>query len=132
MAITDFMIIYPVPSVVALSFTVTLVMTLVTKKFTDQNRMKELKEIQKACQIKLKDEKGNPEKMNEINKELMECSMELMKHSFKPMLYTFLPLIIFFWWIRGIYTVVLPTWLWWYIGSGIVSSIILRKLLKVV
>jgi|SRR3989344_147268 len=132
MPIKELMIANPKLSIVVLSFLVTLAMTLVTKKFTDQNRMKELKEIQKACQIKLKDNKGNPTKIQEIQKEMMTCSMELMKHSFKPMLFTFLPLILLFWWVRGIYTAILPGWIWWYIGAGIVSSIILRKLLKVV
>lgn len=126
------MIANPKLSVILVSFLITLVMTLITKKFTNQNRMKELKEIQKACQIKLKNSKGNPEKMAEIQKEMMQCSMELMKHSFKPMLFTFLPLIILFWWMRGIYSDVFSSWIWWYIGAGIVSSIILRKVLKVV
>jgi len=119
-------------SVIVISLFVTLVMTLVTKKFTNQNRMKELKNIQKACQIKLKDSKGNPEEIGHIQKEMMACSMELMKHSFRPMLFTFLPLIILFWWIRGVYSGVFSGWIWWYIGSGIVASIIFRKVLKVV
>ena len=130
--IKEWMIANPKLSVILVSFLITLVMTLITKKFTNQNRMKELKEIQKACQIKLKNSKGNPEKMAEIQKEMMQCSMELMKHSFKPMLFTFLPLIILFWWMRGIYSDVFSSWIWWYIGAGIVSSIILRKVLKVV
>jgi uncharacterized membrane protein (DUF106 family) len=95
--------------------------------------MKELKGIQKACQIKLKDNKGNPEKMAEIQKEMMACSMELMKHSFRPMLITFIPIILFFWWVRKIY-VLTPlggSWIWYYLVAGIVSSIILRKALKV-
>ncbi len=132
MALKELMIANPKASIIALSFLVTLAMTLVTKKFTDQNRMKELKKVQKACQIKLKDAKGDSKKQAEIQKEMMSCSMELMKHSFKPMLFTLLPLIILFWWIRGIYTDILSGWLWWYIGVSIVSSIILRKVLKVV
>ncbi len=134
MIIQDWMIANPQLSIVALSFLVTLVMTLITKKFTNQSRMKELKEIQKACQIKLKQDgvKGNVEEMGKIQKQMMECSMELMKHSFKPMLITFIPLLLFFWWIRGIYNLVLPGWIWWYIGTSIISSIILRKILKVV
>ncbi len=132
MAIKEWMIANPKLSVILISFLITFIMTLVTKKFTNQNRMKELKEIQKACQIKLKDNKGDPAKMAEIQKEMMQCSMELMKHSFKPMLFTFLPLILLFWWIRGVYADVFSGWIWWYIGTGIVSSIILRKLLKVV
>ncbi len=132
--IKELMISDPKLSVVILSFLVTLFMTLVTKKFTDQTRMKELKKIQKACQIKLKDAKGNLEEQQKIQKEMMECSMELMKHSFKPLLITFIPLIIFFWWIRDIYmgTILASSWIWYYIGASIVSSIILRKVLNVV
>lgn len=128
----ELMIANPKAGIIILSFLITLFMTLVTKKFTDQNRMKELKKIQKACQIKIKDHKGDLKKQAEIQKEMMRCSMELMKHSFKPMLFTLLPLIILFWWIRGVYTGVLSYWIWWYIGTSIVSSIVLRKLLKVV
>ena len=133
MVIKEYMIAYPRVSVIILAVAVTFIMTIVTKYFTNQNRMKELKELQKACQIKLKDNKGNPEKMAEIQKEMMSCSMELMKHSFKPMLITFLPIIIFFWWVRGIYklTSLGGSWIWYYLVAGIVSSIILRKVLKV-
>ena len=132
MGIEEWMIANPHLSVIVFAVLVTLVTTIVTKKFTDQNRMKELKDIQKACQIKLKDNAGNPAKMAEIQKEMMECSMELLKHSFKPLLITIIPLFIFFWWMRGIYDGVFSSWLWWYIGAGIVSSILLRKILKVV
>jgi uncharacterized membrane protein (DUF106 family) len=130
--IKELMVTYPKESVIIFSFLVTLITTLITKKFTDQNRMKELKQIQKSCQIKLKDNMGNPAKMAEIQKEMMSCSMELMKHSFKPMFFTLIPLFVFFWWIRGIYAPIFSSWIWWYIGVGVVSSIILRKLLKVV
>jgi len=132
MGLESLMLASPKLSVIIVSFLITLVMTLVTKKFSDQNRMKELKKIQKACQIKLKDAKGNPEEMGKIQKEMMSCSMELMKHSFRPMLFTFLPLIFIFWWIRGVYSEVFSGWIWWYIGSGIVASMVLRKALKVV
>lgn len=132
MTLEELIISNPKISVIAISFFITLIMTLITKQFSNQNRMKELKDIQKACQIKLKDNKGNPEKLGEIQKEIMNCSMELMKHSFKPMLITFLPLIIVFWWIRELFTLIFPSWLWWYIGTSVVSSIILRKVLKVV
>ena len=126
------MIANPKLSIIVISFLVTFAMTFVTKKFTNQNRMKELKDIQKACQIKIKDNKGNPEEMTKIQKEMMACSMELMKHSFKPMFITFIPLLVLFWWIRGIYTDILSGWIWWYIGTSLIASIILRKALKVV
>ena len=132
--IKEVMITYPKISIIIFSFLVTLVMTLITKKFTNQNRMKELKQIQKACQIKIKENKNDSKVMMEIQKQMMECSMELMKHSFKPLLFTFIPLLIFFWWIKGIFatTELAGHWIWYYIGSGIISSIILRKVLNVV
>jgi|TARA_Y100000310_G_scaffold167546_2_gene167375 uncharacterized membrane protein (DUF106 family) len=133
MPLTNLISSNPTISIISISFLVTLAMTLFTKYFTDQNRMKELKKIQKACQIKLKDNKGNPEEQKKIQKEIMACSMELMKHSFKPMIFTFIPLIAIFWWVRGIFleTAIASTWLWWYIGAAIGSSIILRKVLDV-
>ena len=133
MALIDLIISNPIASIVSISFLVTLIMTLVTKHFTDQTRMKELKKIQKACQIKLKDNKGNIEEQKKIQKEMMACSMELMKHSFKPMIFTFIPLIAIFWWVRGVFleTAIASTWLWWYIGIAISSSIVLRKILNV-
>ncbi len=130
----EWVIANPVLSVIIISAAITLIMTLVTKYVTDQNRMKELKEIQKACNIRVKENKNNPEELSKVNKEIMECSMELMKHSMKPMLYTFLPLILIFFWIRGTYaeSSIAGSWLWYYIGTSIVSSIIFRKIFKVI
>ena len=134
MTFTEVIMTYPKTSAILLSVVITLVMTLITKRFTDQNRMKELKGIQKSCQIKLKDNRGNPQKMAEINKEMMGCSMELMKHSFKPLLITFIPLIIFFWWVRSIFilTSLGNSWIWYYLVSGIIASFIFRKIFNVV
>ena len=133
MALREIIIANPKVSLVTISFLITLAMTLVTKYFTDQNKMKELKAVQKACQIRIKDNKGNPEEVKKIQKEIMACSMELMKHSFRPIIFTFIPLILIFWWIRGIFleTVIADTWLWWYIGAALISSIFLRKVLDV-
>ncbi|RLG12333.1 hypothetical protein DRN73_02810 [Candidatus Pacearchaeota archaeon] len=130
--IKEFMVSNPKLSVIVLAFSVTFVMTLITKYFSNQKRMKELKDTSKACQIKLKEFPIGSEDYLKVQKEMMQCSMELMKHSFKPLLISFIPLIMFFWWIRGIYTEIFPHWIWWYIFAGIFSSIILRKILKVV
>ena len=129
--IKELMIANPKVSIVILAFLVTLVMTLITKYVTDQKRIKELKDKQKECKINLKKFKiGSPDYMK-VQSEMMNCSMEIFKKSFKPLLISFIPLILFFWWIRGIYSEVLSSWLWWYIPAGIISSMILRKVLKV-
>lgn len=134
MVLKELMVSNPTVSVITISFLVTLGMTLVTKYFTDQKRMKELKDVQKKHQVKIKEHKGDLEKQKEIQKEMMGSSIELMKHSFRPLMFTFLPLILIFWWIRGVYveTAIANSWLWWYIGSSIASSIVLRKVLNVV
>lgn len=132
MVLRGWMVANPTLSIILLSFLVTLIMTLITKKFTNQARMKELKELQKEYNKKLKENRENPDVMMRIQKDMMSSSMELMKHSFKPMIITALPLLIVFWWIKGVYSGVLAYWIWYYIGASIVSSIILRKILNVV
>jgi len=122
----------PKTSLIIISTLITLVMTIVTKYVTNQTRMKELKDIQKACNIRLKENRNDPKVISEVNKQLMECSLELMKHSFKPMFYTFIPIIVIFWWIKNIFTPILEHWIWWYLGSAIIASIIFRKVFKVV
>ena len=131
MSLESLVITYPKLSISIVALAVTFVMTLVTKKFTDQKRLKELKKIQKACQIKIKDHKGDMKKQGEIQKEMMACSMEMMKHSFKPLFITMIPILFLFAWIRGVYTEVLTSWIWWYLGAAIASSIVLRKALDV-
>jgi len=129
--IEELMIMYPKTSIILFSILITLLMTLVTKFFTDQKRMKELKEIQKQCQIKIKDAKGDLKTQTQIQSEMMSCSLEMMKYSMKPMLITFIPLLILIGFLRGVYSGVFSSWIWWYIISGMVSSIVLRKILKV-
>ena len=130
----EIVLINPKLGAIAVSALITLAMTLVTKYLTNQDRMKELKEIQKTCQIKVKENKGNPEALKKVQQEMLECSLELTKHSMKPMLFTFVPLILLITWLRGIFagTEIQSTWIWWYIGAGIFSSLVFRRLFKVV
>ncbi len=135
------MIANPRISIIIAGFIVTLVMTLVTKYFTDQKRLKELKAKQKEHEKKMKEHqaKGDMESYNKLQKEVLQQIPEMMKHSFKPILITFLPIILMFSWLRSIYSptelgqvsFLLPGWVWWYLGSAIISSIILRKVLDV-
>lgn len=135
MPIKDFMIANPKLSIIFAGFLITLVMTLITKFFTNQRRLKELKQKQKEGQAKMKElrSKGDMEAHNKIQGEIMQHSMEMMKHSLKPMLISFIPIILFFGWLRIIFleTSIASTWIWWYIGSAIISSIALRKVLDV-
>ena len=118
-------------SIVVLSFLVTLFITVVTYYMTDRVRMKELKDKQKRLRKEIKQHRDNPQKMMELNKQMMEDMPEQLKHSFKPMLITMIPILIIFAWLRSTFalTAIANTWFWWYIGTSIVFSISLRKIL---
>lgn len=133
-------------SLIAISFVLTLLVTLSYKYLTDQTLIKQLKEEVKALQGRMKEEKENKEKLTEIQKELLAKNSQLMKHNLKPTLYTFIPIIIIFGWVRKTF---LPAgnlidwgtsiplfgtgagWLLTYIICSIIFSIIIRKALKI-
>jgi uncharacterized membrane protein (DUF106 family) len=116
-------------SIVGISFLVTLFITVVRYYMTDRNKMKELRDRQKALRVEMKEYRSDPDKMMELNKKMLEDMPEQMKMSFKPMLVTMIPILIVFAWMRSTYalTALSGSWLWWYIGSSIVFSLILSK-----
>ena len=128
----QFIIDHPYWSIITFSVIVSLVITIVNYFVVDQNKMRELKERQKKQQADMKKYKDNPQKMMEIQKEMMSGMGESFKHSLKPMLITFLPLILFFSWLRPTFaaTDISSSWIWYYIGTSLVASLILRKLFK--
>jgi len=127
--ITEFIQNNPRTAIIALSFLVTLFITIVNYFMVDKVRMKEIREKQKSLRTEMKKYKDNPTKMMELNKQMMEDMPEQLKHSFKPMLVTIIPLLILFKWLRSTFeiTAIAGTWFWWYIGASIAFSMILRK-----
>jgi len=145
---------YPLISIIIFSFAVTLALTLLYKKFTNQQEIKELKEKTKTLQEKIKAEKDQ-EKIMAMQKEMLGLSMEQMRHNMRPMLITFLPLIAVFAALRTLYAnvgVIVPWsfdipifcqiplikglcdgagWLLCYIFFSFFFSIFLRKVLGV-
>jgi|TARA_Y100000296_G_C5039210_1_gene188942 uncharacterized membrane protein (DUF106 family) len=119
----------PKGSIVAISFLVTLFITIVRYYMTDREKMKDIRMRQKELRAEMKEHKNNPEKMMEINKQMLEDMPEQMKMSFKPMIVTMIPILIVFAWMRSTYalTSIAGSWLWWYIGSSIIFSIFLSK-----
>lgn len=133
-------------ALLSISFIITLLITLAYKFLTDQKKMKALKEEIKTAQAALKEHKENKEKFAELQKELLAKNGQLMKASMKPTLITFLPVIILFGWVR---TTFLPAgdlfawssslpivgtgvgWLWTYILSSLIFSVLIRKALKI-
>lgn len=131
--LTEIIKLYPRASIIIIALAVTFFSMLITKKFTNQIKMKELKERQTACQKLMKDMKGDVQKMQKTQQEMLECSAEMMKLSFKPMLITFIPFLIIFMFLKGAFasTTISGTWFWYYLVIGIASSFLFRKLLKV-
>ena len=130
---------FPAPyGLLAISFILTLMITLIYKYAVDQEIMKTLKGDLKALQKEAKALKDDPKAAMAKQKEAMSKNMEYMKMSFKPMLITFIPIILIFGWMRGHYEGLGNpdvffglSWLWSYIVFSLVMSIALRKIMKV-
>ncbi|MFH0832057.1 MAG: EMC3/TMCO1 family protein [archaeon] len=138
----------PLLCMIVFSLLVTIFITLLYKKFTNQERGKEIRKQQKEFQQKQKEFRNEPQKLLEMQNEMMKLSMEQMKESFKPLLISFLPLILFFGFLKNVYAqagigdivawnVNLPLigtgagWLLTYIVLSMIFNSILRKVLKV-
>jgi len=134
MPIVELMQTYPRISIILISLIVTIFITVVRYYMTDREKMKEIKERQKRLRKEIKEVKNEPEKMMKLQQQMLEDMPEQMKMSFKPMLITMIPILIVFKWMWSVYsttalssTYLFPVWLWWYIGSSIIFSIILSK-----
>lgn len=121
-----------VASIGFFSVVVTLISTLVQKKFTDQEHLKSLKKRQKEIQAELKKEK-EPSVMKELNAEMLQLTAVMFKGSMKPMFVTLIPFLLLFAWLKGLYSPILGgNWIWYYLGYSIAASMIFRKIFKVV
>jgi len=127
----------PLVGIIVVSFVMTLVATLIHKFMTDQKLLKNNKEEMKQIRKEIKEAAQDPTKMAELNKKSMEKSMTQMKHTLKPILITMIVFFILFSWLRATYDPLevslwfIHSWFWVYFVFAIISSIILRKILKV-
>lgn len=130
--VSEFIATYPRISIIGFALLVSFLISVVNYFVLDKEKMRVIKERQKALQAEMKKHQGNPDKLMEINKEFMSHTMDMMRHSFKPMLITFIPIILLFGFMKTSFaeTSLASSWLWWYIITSILGSIIFRKLLK--
>ncbi len=91
----------PFWAILILAVAISLIITLVYKFVTDQNKMKKMKEQQKEYQKRMKELKDNPGEMMKVQKEAMKANMEYMKNSFKPTLITMIPILLIFGWMAA-------------------------------
>ncbi|MBR9706702.1 DUF2208 family protein [Candidatus Pacearchaeota archaeon] len=129
MALIDMIQGNPRVAIIFFSFLVTLFITVITYYMTDREKMKAIRDRQKLLRKEMKQYRDNPQKMMELNKQLMADFPEQMKHSMKPMLVTIIPLLILFSWLRSTFaqTAIAGSWFWWYLVSSIIFSMFLRK-----
>lgn len=127
-------------SVIVVAFILTLLITLVYKFFTDQKVLKAIKGEVKELQQEMKKFRDNPEKMMQINKDIMSKNAIVMKSSFKPLIITLVPVLLIFSWLRTTFSDAGDLinifglkfgWFGTYVIFSIIFSIALRKLLKV-
>jgi uncharacterized membrane protein (DUF106 family) len=131
MTLSEVMVANGKVSIAVVSVIVTLIATLAHKWLTNQEHMKSLKARQKEIQKELKGCKDACT-MKELNAELMKLTGVMFKSSMRPMFVTIIPFLILFWWLKSVFTPVMgSSWIWWYIGFSVVSSVVLRKVLKV-
>lgn len=133
----------PLIDIAIISFIAAVFTTLLNKYLTDQVAIKALREEMKKKQKDMRAMmKTNPQKAQKMQMDIMQKNMELMKHSFnfKVMAITLIPMIYVFTQVRSAYAQYPEIlnlgfttfgWLGTYLILAIVSSIILKKALKV-
>jgi uncharacterized membrane protein (DUF106 family) len=89
------------PTLVILSFFVSILMIFIYKLMTNQTEMKLLKEDIKKNQKEMRSLRKEPEKMMAVQKKVTKLNMKYMKETFKPTLVTFIPIIIIFAWMNA-------------------------------
>ena len=97
--VEELLIANPLYGLGVVALLMTLVSTIVQKKFTDQEHLKHLKQRQKELQKELKKEKDQ-DILKELNAEFLGLTSSMMKSSFKPIFVTFIPFILIFWWLK--------------------------------
>lgn len=125
-------------------FVITLIVTLVQKYATDQDKLKELKKEQKEIQKQMKELKHHPEKMMELQKKQFALMPKQMKLSMRALAFTGIPFILFFRWFNDYFAAIeaatgepvrflgFLSWFLFYLIFAMIFGSILRKKLDVV
>lgn len=91
----------PLVAVILVSFILSVIIIIVYKLMTDQQKMKKLKTDIKKYQKEAKSHRNNPQKMMSVQKKAMDLNMKYMMQSFKPTFITFIPIILTFGWLNA-------------------------------
>lgn len=131
------------PTVILISFMVSLGIQLFNNKFTDAKFIKSKKKEMKELQAKMTPNLTKKE-LDDLQTRIMSANSELMKHMMKPTLYSYIPLLLVFWGLNTYFTPYgdlvnfpfsLPifgpsiSWLGTYILSSMIFSMTLKPLI---
>ncbi|HIG96358.1 TPA: DUF106 domain-containing protein [Candidatus Woesearchaeota archaeon] len=86
--------------VLILSFVIAFFINLITKLFTNQEEMKNLKDELKKVQQQVKEVGNDAEKRMELQKKAMDKNFAYLKHSLRSTFITIIPLLILFGWMQ--------------------------------
>jgi len=119
-------------SIIGISVGVSLFISIINYFVLDKDKVKAMKIRQKELQKEIKNNKDNPAKVMELQKEMMGQVGDNFKHSLKPMLITIIPILVVFGWIKGVFaeTTLAGSWFWYYLVSALVASMFFRKVFK--
>lgn len=138
----------PALSVFLVGLFISLVMSLINKKFLGRGRAKEAKESMQTIRTKMLDaqKNGDTNKMNEHLSELMKINSEYFKFMLKPMIFSMIFVILLLPWLSSTYSgqivatvpVAIPvvggfemSWFIWYFICTIVIGLVLRRMIGV-
>ena len=91
----------PLVAVLAVSIFFSLLVILITKFATNQERLKQIKEEISSLRKEISISKNDPQKMMELNSKMMKLSTESMKHNFKTSFWTIIPAILILGWFSS-------------------------------
>lgn len=122
---------------IIMTFVLNLLTTLLHKKVTNQDLLKQIKEEQKLVNEEMKLYRDNPDKTLELSKKSMELAFKTFQITMRPVVYTAIPFILLFRWITSYFAdnpvkvFGFMSGFWAYFVFFIITSIFWRKVLKV-
>lgn len=125
-------------------FLLSIIMSIVQKYTTNQKELREIKKLQKELQQKAKDNKHDPQKSMEYQKELMSLMPKQMKLGMRTIVYTGIPFVLLFRWFTDYFLLIeemtgapvrflgVFSWFWFYLITTMIFSSIIKKKFDIV
>jgi len=130
----------------AVSFLISLITTVINKFAMDHDAMREIKREQKLLKEEMEKYKDHPEKIMEFQKKQLEFLPRTMEVTMRPAMFTFIPFILLIRWFGDYFAIlepvkiygflssngsfIFPNWIWAYLLPIIFFSIALKKVFK--